>query len=463
MAAEAVLPLQAIAAVLRKPEEELAEALRRLINLNLVLPTGLNYQIAFPVRFAVQSLRGRPSISEFGQIASHLKTTYWDNTDVLPPIEVIEATIHAVIRSSSTYDLSDFKGFVLPSMIFRSAKEFYDRGGQEAWDTAQRLVRQVLEISPDHRPGLTLLFKTQVRLAQWPEAETTLAEIRSRRLPEQYFLAGFLLWKRREFAKTVTAFQSALALGQSAVEVYHALATCLFRLNNLPEAERIIMAGLGRRRPNSLLLDLAAQVAIARGNYSAAEDYIDQLRRVRADADYHHRLATLLNARKRFRDALPHAEAAEAAMQGGRSRFEVETTLIDTLIETHNFARATGLLDELDRRERFGSEKHDVRLGLRCKLFLRQGKWKEAEALWMELEEKDRPVHLALKQEFLLQKIEDITTNPGARAAARAELERLQALTITDQISLFATTEPESGPEVEDEQDNVQEKESERG
>jgi len=81
----------------------------------------------------------------------------------------------------------------------------------------------------------------------------------------------------------------------------------------------------------------------------------------------------------------------------------------------------------------------------------------------MELEEKDRPVHLALKQEFLLQKIEDITTNPGARAAARAELERLQALTITDQISLFATTEPESGPEVEDEQDNVQEKESERG
>jgi hypothetical protein len=81
----------------------------------------------------------------------------------------------------------------------------------------------------------------------------------------------------------------------------------------------------------------------------------------------------------------------------------------------------------------------------------------------MELEEKGRPVHLALKQEFLAQKIEDPTTTPGTRVAARAELERLQALTITDQISLFATTEPESGPEVEDEQDNVQEKESERG
>lgn len=458
LAAETVMPLEGLAGALEATPNELAKSLRRLTDLNLVLPSGVNFAIAFPVRFAVHSLRGRLSAEEFGAIGRHLKAAFWDNSDQIPPLEVIEATIHAVIRSDAS-DLSDFKGFVVPSMLYRSAKEYYDRGRPEAREQTRKLLSQLLKLDPEHKPGLILLCKTQVRLTEWAEAEHTLADIRARRLPEQHFLAGFLLWKQGAFAKAVTAFRTALALGQTAVEVYHGLATCLFRLNNLAEAEKEIQDGLRWRRPNSLLLDLAAQIAIARGNYIAAESYIDHLRRLRADTDYHHRSATLFNARKQFAEALPHAQAAVDA--GGRRRFEVEATLADTLIEVRDFPRASQLLDELDKRDRFGSEKRDIRLGLRCKLHLRQHKWKQAEDLWKELADHTRAVTLALRREILQQKIDDLTTTPGVRAEAKAELERLKAATMadttSDQISLFTAPDEESADGTDDnEQDTTE-------
>src|SRR5579863_5620866 len=50
----------------------------------------------------------------------------WDRNriDVLPSIDIIEATIHAVMRSQNP-DLSDFRGFVLPSILYRTSKEYY--------------------------------------------------------------------------------------------------------------------------------------------------------------------------------------------------------------------------------------------------------------------------------------------------------------------------------------------------
>jgi hypothetical protein len=125
----------------------------------------------------------------------------------------------------------------------------------------------------------------------------------------------------------------------------------------------------------------------------------------------------------------------------------VEATLIDTLIEVEEFPRATELLDELDQRERFGSEKRDIRFGLRCKLYLRQGKWKDAEQIWNEIEDKRRPVHMGLRQEVLQQKAADIATTPGHRAAALEELERLKVKEAAAQVSLFVTPEPETAVE----------------
>jgi tetratricopeptide (TPR) repeat protein len=430
LATEAVLPLEGIAAVAEKPDAELTVALRRLIDLNLVLPAGTNFGISLPIKFAAQSLAGRLSSNEFAKIAKQLKESFWDNSDKIPTVEIIQATVHALIRSESN-ELLDFRGFVLPSMLFRSAKEFYDRGGEEAWGRAKKLLSELLAVNADHKQGLILLFKINVRLREWAEAERLLDAIRAKRLPEQHYLTGFLYWKKRAFAKAVSAFQTALAVGQTSVGVYHGLATCLFRLDNIREAEKVIQKGLEGRRPHGLLLDLAAQVAIAQKNYSDAEKYIDQLHRVRSDTDfYHHRKATLLNAQKRFAAALPHAREAT---KGTRRRFEMEATYIDIMIELEDFPNATKKLEELDKLGHFAGDKRDVVLGLKCKLLLRQRKWRTAEEIWNLLEDKSSPVHVALRMNILEQQMEDLTTTPGERAVAKAELEKIRAEVNPDQ------------------------------
>ena len=217
----------------------------------------------------------------------------------------------------------------------------------------KQLLEELIRLAPDHRQGLVLLARGANRLAEWTQAAATINLIKEKGLPEHHYLTGFLLWKKREFSKAVIEFRAAISLGQNSMEVYHGLACCLVRLDRLAEAEKVIEHGLYRRRPNNLLLDLAAQVAISQGKFGDAEKYTDQLKRIQAIADYNFRMATLYSARKQFALALP---LAEEAMLGTRDRFEVAATLIDTLIELRDFKRAASLLDDLDQRQRHGRD-----------------------------------------------------------------------------------------------------------
>jgi tetratricopeptide (TPR) repeat protein len=206
-------------------------------------------------------LKGPLSESDFTTIAQALKSTFWDGIDELPSIDVISATIHGVMLSRNP-DLAEFRGLVVPSVLYRSAKEYYDRGGRDAWELTRNFVKQLLQLDPDHRPGLVLQAKVQIRLLEWTHAEITIADIKKHGFPEYHYLTGFMYWKKREFAKAVSEFRAALALGQNSTEIYHGLASCLVRLGNLGEADEIVRRGLRGRRPNSMLLDVAAQIAI---------------------------------------------------------------------------------------------------------------------------------------------------------------------------------------------------------
>jgi thioredoxin-like negative regulator of GroEL len=389
----------------------------------LVLVSGNLFTIAAPVRAAVQSIKGTLSASDFTTVAQVLKSKFWDGQDSLPPIEVIDATINAVL-SSQNPELSDFRGFVLPSVLYRVSKEYYDQGGQDAWELAQKFVQELLLLDPGHRPGLVLRAKTLVRLSQWSQAREAISDIQKRGIPEYHYLNAFMFWKKREYRRAVTGFRAALAAGQDSMEIYHGLASCLVRLSEFGEAEIAIKRGLRGRRPNSLLLDLAAQIAITQEHFSEAEDYIDQLRRIRAFNDHNFRLAMLNNARKQFQSALP---LLEFAMKGSRRRFEVEATLIDTLIEVRQFNRASEILDDPDSRRRLGRDKEYVRFGLRCKLCLRQNRWQDAERAWLQIHESNTAIHMALRADILKQKIADLKTSPGQRATAQAELNSIQS------------------------------------
>ena len=141
-------------------------------------------------------------------------------------------------------------------------------------------------------------------------------------------------------------------------------------------------------------------------------------------------------------------------MKGSRRRFEIEATLIDTLVELREFNRASTMLEDLDQRQRLGRDKESVRLGLRCKLYLRQGKWQDAEQIWQSIEDKASPVHVALRAEILDQKIADLSTSPGARAVARSEVQSIRTKIEGPTISISTQADTEVAPELESDVDS---------
>jgi hypothetical protein len=84
-------------------------------------------------------------------------------------------------------------------------------------------------------------------------------------------------------------------------------------------------------------------------------------------------------------------------------------------------------LSELDNVEQHfkGKAAKDVQTGLRCKLALRQGDWREAEQFYAVLHNKELPVHKSLHAELLRQKAIDSALSSQDRKIASEESQAL--------------------------------------
>jgi tetratricopeptide (TPR) repeat protein len=425
------LPVEGLMAATAQPAERVIPAVQRLIDLSLILNNGGTLTITGPLTYAVRAAKGGIPPTEYAFIGKCLKAKFWDTQDALPDYGILEATISALLKSDDP-DLSDFKQIVIPSMLLRSARYHYHMGGHDNWLLAKKLLDALLGLEPKNVKALSLLMKIYVRLRKFPEAESELKKIKDLKSPESHFLEGFLLWKRRRFSAAIPHFQSALRLGQEAVDIYHGLATCLYRIRKLDEARDVINNGLrGKARNIEILVDLAAKIAIDRNELNEAEKYIEQLRRLNAEGDYHHRLATLLNAKHKPKEALVHALKAG---QRPDARFENKITLVNSLIGVKQFKEAQQILDQLDKDFRFEDDKQDVRLGIRCKFLLRQGKWSEAEPVWEGLLAKDSPSAAGLRKETLEQKVADKRVALSDRNHATLELLSLNSAPALDNV-----------------------------
>ena len=423
LAADLSLPFEGLRVLLEKESSEVAEALSTLVDLSLVQPSESGYSISAPVRFAVQSLSGFLLDSDYQQVVKKLRAEFWTTANEIPSLQVIDTTIQAVLRSGGGNE--EFKDFVIPSSLYQAAKTLSDQRGYENLNKARKLLQRLVELDPSHRRGLILLCKVHTRLRDFAKSRAILKTVEQLGYIERYFLTAFILWKERKYSEAITAFRTALAKGVHANEVYHGLGSCLLRLRRLGEAERIVNDGSANRKPNRMLVDLGAQIAIERRDFRKAEELIDQLQLLKADAQFHHRKATLLNAQRKYTEALPHAEKAAADFT---RRFEAETVLIDTLIELNRFNKATSYLDDLQRRERDQADRIDILLGLRCKMWLRQGDWRQAESLSKEIADKENEVFARLQRDICELKSTDLTISPAQRAEAKGEFERLKSL-----------------------------------
>lgn len=415
LAGLAALSTEVLAELLRSSPEEVAGILRRLIDLNLVLPVQQHFEISPPIRAAVSRLRGSLKKDEYSAIATKLREVFWADPDRMPTPRIVDATIYALARSDAK-ELERFRDVTLPSLLYKVAKESYD---SKNWDAAIDFAKRTLYADPSRHGARTILCKAWIRKEQWHEALSVLSEIERRGRREQFYLRGFLEWKRNNLRQAVSAFQSALRAGDRSIAVFRDLAHCLFRLGEIEDAKRILFEAPEWAFGSSYVVDLAAQIAITCKDYEAAEQYISDLEHIGTKEDFRHRLASLKAARRRWNEALADVEVA---CRSDSPRFEALTQRAEILIELSRFPEAEERIRELDP---FGVRQRDTKTRLRCMLSLRLGEWREAEVIWKQLRHPEEPLHLGLRKEILRQKIEDPMTGPADRKDAASELERI--------------------------------------
>lgn len=417
LASEFGLPLDAICVALDEAEEPTAGLIRDLVDYNLVGPTGDEYELSPPLTEAVLRMKGRFKQSEFAAIATKLRKRYWRG-DQVPALSVLEALVHATGRGGGSLD-AEFRDVILPSSLVRLAEDAYHA---QDWEQAVTFSRLALKADPELHDAREYLIKSYVRLEKWGDAETELGEVERRRLRRQFYLKGFIAWKRGELEKAVNALRSAVRVGDRSISVTRDLAHCLFRLGtkkSLDEARSLMQAALGRPNPNRFIVDLAAQIAIERQAWREVEELLGLLQGVDSPQSFRYRRAAYLAARGRPFEAL---NDAEYACSGKSARFEMRVLLASVLIDCRKFEEA----DEAIAKLRARTEWHkDIQIGLRCELLIRQAKWREAETVWQGLRSKDRPVHLGLRREILKIKVNDESLPLVEREEVKEELSGL--------------------------------------
>lgn len=411
LVSETSVPLAALAIAVDEPQDSVALKVRSLIDKSLVLLIDDNYGVSPPIRDAIFRVRGGIGHDAYQRVLSGLIEKYWTGRSVAPPIEVVDATLHAAARSGG--DFSPYKDVVRPSTLHRLAAESYNN---REWTKALEYANRVIEMDESRDDARIISFKALVRLENWGGAARKLQELEERGEKKVWYLRGFMYRRKGEFGKARNAFESALRVGDHSISVYRDYADVLYQLGHLEEADQRLAVAHERDPENLHVLNLRARIQIEAGDVEPAQETLKQLDRFDLERRFiHHRRASLYASRGMLDLAEREAEIAcsRAAVP------EAFTLLADVQIDRGKFKQAVETLDLM--RRRFGRQKHDVQVGLRCKALTRQGLWREAETVWDQLDDRTLPVHRALYMRILETKASDTTLLDRERKLAKTE------------------------------------------
>ncbi len=413
LAGEQSLPLNVLSVALAIDVSSLVPIMRELIDLSLIVMHEDSFAISKPVRTAVQRARGLIRKEEYERMASDLTQRFWSGNDASPTIEVVDATLHAVARSGSI-DFEPYTDLVRPSIVHRMAKEAYDR---KQWGIALTYAERTIRMDPTRSEARVIQFKALVRLEEWPRAEAVLKEIADTGDRIEFYLRGFLAWKRRRYTEAIEHFQSALDAGHQASAVYRDYAECLYRIGQYDRALDKIRVVQGRDPGNVFILDLICRICIDGKKFDQAEEYLKQLDRADVDKRFiYHRKSRFYSEKKMLDLALSEAEKA---CQAGIAAFEAYAQKADILIDMENYGEAFTLVEDI--KKQFGGQRADVQIGLKCKIQIRKRRWREALAIWRTLREQGLPVHQAMLKRILTLKSEDQSLTNEERETAANE------------------------------------------
>jgi TIR domain. len=255
LSAELIVPLSVVALA---ADVELADAaimLRNLIEQSLVIVVNDQYGLSFPIRNAIERVKGNLSSEDYKPICARLTAEFWEGEHAAPSIEIVDATLHAVARTGSV-DLQPYSDLVRVSIIHRLALECYYR---REWQNALAYTERAVAMDPRSYELLELHFKILVRLERYVDAKAKLSEIQSAGARNYYYLKGFFHRFQRQHKEAIESFKAAEALGHRSQALLRDYADCLHRIGNNKEALAKIEMARKREPADIFVLELVHQ------------------------------------------------------------------------------------------------------------------------------------------------------------------------------------------------------------
>src|SRR5206468_3084798 len=136
---------------------------------------------------------------------------------------------------------------------------------------AIRVGETALIARPDSVTAREYLIRSLIQEERWPEAESHLdALTRFAPARDVSYLKGFLQRRRGDTRRALEFYKEAERLGRRGAAISRELAVCYFLLGDRDTASRYVEESLRRHRENRFVIDLWAQIAIARRDEGTA-------------------------------------------------------------------------------------------------------------------------------------------------------------------------------------------------
>lgn len=330
--------------------------------------------------------------------------------------------LRSLFRASRLANLDASENEIsFPADLVTLTGEFYH---QRDYDRALEIGAHALQARPDNLEARSFIVRAYAQLSQFPKAHAEVQKIRELgSLKDFYFLTGFINRLDSKPTEAIRNYEEALKRGRRGVAIHRDLASCYFHLGDLAKAkEHLTLAQSSSDRKNRYVVDLLVTIAVATGDEGGARDALAELKEVDKREFFLHRLSAV---EFRFGDKVKARDFAKEAVElTQRPTFAMLSQRIKCEIATDDLPNAATHLNEAEQR--FGAARKDVLLGLRCKWELANEQFTNANLMWQQISDKNKPVHQALRRDVVAGLLSQASPGSPEFSALERELTALK-------------------------------------
>ena len=386
------------------------------------------YKISDPIKIAVNILYKLPEKNILKKI-SHSLLKYVNESDGEKKLDLSRV----LSRIGNWVDDKEAirKGITLKSDFIKMLEQAYH---QREFKKAIEYGLQAIQESPENEKARSFLIRSMIQLEKWDlaieqiDAMDGVFELRN-----VYFLEGFLERKRGQIREAIFAFTEAEKNGRSGSDIARELAHCYLLQEDLLPAEKYINKALSTQADDSHIVDLATKIAIKKEDEELAKKRLYSLKILDESEYYYLRESTFHYTFKRFNDSKKSAE--KSIEFGGKRFFSGHVQYIKSLIKNQDFLDAEKALNLLDSQ--FKDNKNDVRLTLRCSLFMENSEFKKAYETTKRMINKKSSQYKTIRKKCLLNLVKNVSITYNERQEYKKELASFSSLHELDELAII--------------------------